>query len=317
MHVLIAGGTGFIGLGLARHLADHGHAVTILTRQRDVDLDTAAVLRWDGRHLGDWQHALNDVDAVVNLCGRSVDCRKTPANRAEIMDSRVQPTVALGAAIAACAKPPAVWIQMSTAHIYGDPEHPVDEDSPIGTGLAPEVGQAWEGACLAAETPHTRKVLLRTSFVLGRAGGALTRLRRLTQWGLGGTIGRGTQGISWIHQVDFNRLVEAALIDTNWAGVYNATAPQPLANQAFMRALRRALRVPFGLPGPGPLVRLAARWPLRTDPELALLGRFCHSNRLSPRRFEFTFPDIASALGDLMRRGQRRGARGTTDARVA
>ena len=300
MHILIAGGTGFIGTDLARHLADTGYAVTILSRHTHAPLDTVAVLRWDGCSLGPWQHALNDVDVVINLCGRSVDCRKTPANRDEIYASRIKPTEILGQAIAACAKPPSVWIQMSTAHIYGDPEHLVDEASLAGVGLAPDVGMAWERACLEADVPETRRIILRTSFVLGRTGGALTRLRKLTQYGLGGTIGSGRQGISWIHQDDLNRLIETAMMDPDYSGAYNATAPHPVSNREFMHTLRKAMRVRFGLPGPSVLVRLAARWPLRTDPELALLGRYCHSRRLPAHGFTFSYPKLPEALNSLV-----------------
>jgi NAD dependent epimerase/dehydratase family enzyme len=145
-----------------------------------------------------------------------------------------------------------------------------------------------------------RRVVLRTSFVLGRYGGALRRLARLARWGLGGTVGRGTQGISWIHEADMNRLFGRAIANVQMSGAYLATAPNPVSNAEFMRELRQALRVPVGLPAKTWMVRLAAPL-LRTDPELALYGRYCHSSRLRDEGFDFAFPDIRSALTNLYR----------------
>lgn len=144
-----------------------------------------------------------------------------------------------------------------------------------------------------------RQVILRTSFVLGRSGGALPRLARLARWGLGGKAGHGRQGVSWIHERDMNRLFARAIADDGMTGPYLATAPNPVSNAEFMRELRRALRVPVGLPAMSWMVRLGAPLIMRTDPELALYGRYCVSHRLREEGFDFAFPDVASALGDL------------------
>jgi uncharacterized protein (TIGR01777 family) len=189
---------------------------------------------------------------------------------------------------------------MSTAHRYGDPPEIVcDEDAAFGYGLAPFVGQAWEAAYAQAVLPDTRQVILRTSFVLGSNGGALPRLARLARWGLGGKVGHGRQGISWIHEHDMNRLFARAITDNSMNGAYLATAPQPVSNEEFMRVLRRTLGRPIGLPTFGWMVKLAAPLVMRTDPELALYGRYCVSRRLREEGFDFTFPDLASALQDL------------------
>jgi hypothetical protein len=243
---------------------------------------------------------LDGASALVNLAGRTVDCVKTPDHCDEILRSRVESTAVLGRALQRVTTLPRVWVQMATAHRYGDPADVVcDEDAAFGHGLAPFVGQAWEEAYARAAPAQVRQVVLRTSFVLGRGGGAVPRLARLARWGLGGTVGHGRQGISWIHEHDMNRLFARAIADDAMAGAYLATAPNPVSNAAFMRELRAALRAPVGLPAAGWMVRVGARWILRTDPELALYGRYCVSRRLREEGFEFRFPDVAAALRDL------------------
>jgi uncharacterized protein (TIGR01777 family) len=241
----------------------------------------------------------------VNLAGRTVDCVKTPDHCDEILRSRVEATRVLGQALRRVRQPPPVWLQMSTAHRYGDPPESVcDEDAAFGYGLAPFVGEAWEEAHEHALLSGMRSVVLRTSFVLGRGGGALPNLARLARVGLGGKVGGGRQGISWIHERDMNRLFERAISDERMKGAYIATAPNPVPNVAFMRALRRALRMPVGLPAAAWMVRLGAPV-LGTDPELALFGRYCISRRLGEEGFVFDFPEIEAAFRDLFRNGTR------------
>jgi len=232
---------------------------------------------WDGRNLGAWKLELEGAAGLVNLVGRSVDCIKTPDHQDEILRSRIEATRVLGEAMRLIDSPPPVWVQMSTAHIYGDPPKLVcDEDSPFGSGFAPFVGRAWEEAFHASASPEQRKVILRTSFVIGRdrgAGcGALARLLPLVRLGLGGTIGPGEQGISWIHEADMNRLFERALTDVNMQGAYIATAPNPVSQREFMRELRRAGGMPIGLPASRWMVRMAALLVLRTDQNLPCLA---------------------------------------------
>jgi len=198
------------------------------------------------------------------------------------------------------ASAPHVWVQMSTTHIYGDPPTAVcDEDSAIGYGLAPTVGLAWEATFRDARPEGVRGVVLRTSFVLGRGGGALTRLGLLTKFGLGGTIGHGRQGISWIHEHDMNQIFVDAIRNGSMSGIYNATAPHPVSNREFMRGLRKAVGMPIGLPAPQMGVRLASRWLLRTDPELALYGRYVVPKRLNDEGFQFQYPSLEEALQQI------------------
>lgn len=303
--VVIAGGSGFLGVSLATHLASQGATVVILSRSPPKPSGPWKHVRWDGRTLGPWQSELEGATGLVNLTGRTVDCVKTPAHCDEILRSRVEATRVLGQALRAVAAPPPVWVQMSTAHIYGDPPEVVcTEDSPFGYGLAPFVGRAWEEEFRASVLPTQRAVILRTSFVIGRdrgaGNGAMGRLLPLARWGLGGRVGSGTQGMSWIHEADLNRLFEGALVDSTMHGAYIASSPNPVSQVAFMRELRRAVGMPIGLPTFSWLVRLGAKWLLRTDPELALFGRYVVSRRLAEEQFEFQFPRLQEALRDLL-----------------
>ena len=304
--VVIAGGSGFLGVSLAEHLAANGWRVTVLSRRPPRAAGPWEHVAWDARSMGGWSSCLDGAAGLVNLVGRTVDCVKTPDHCDEILRSRVEATLVLGAACRSVATPPPVWVQMSTAHIYGDPPRVVcDERSPTGYGLAPTVGRAWEEALSQAVLPSQRPVVLRTSFVIGRdrgaGGGALSKLAPLARLGLGGTVGSGTQGMSWIHELDMNRLFARGLTDDTMRGIYVASAPHPVDNRRFMHALRRAVpwpKIPLALPATEWMVRLGAPLVLRTDPEIALYGRYVVSQRLADEGFEFRFPDLPAALHD-------------------
>lgn len=298
---MIVGGTGFLGRSLGAFLAARDYEVVLISRTAPKISGPWSHAVWDGQTVGHWADHIDGSSGVVNLAGRSVDCRKTPDHCDEILRSRVDATLALGEAVRAVQNPPSVWVQMSTAHIYGDPpDARVTEGSEFGYGLAPFVGRSWEAAFDRAAPPHIRKVVLRTSFVLGNREGALRRLEKVARLGLGGKVGHGRQGISWIHEVDMNRLFLRALTDEAMSGIYIATAPQPVSNAEFMSALRKALGVPIGLPAAAWMVKFAAPV-LRTDPELALYGRYCTSRRLAEEGFEFRYPEIGGALSALYR----------------
>ena len=303
--IVIAGGSGFLGSSLARHLTEGGRSVIIISRNRSKNCASQHVT-WDARTVSDWRHALNGAAGVVNLVGRSVDCIKTPDHRDEILRSRVESVNVLGAAMRSIESPPPVWVQMSTAHVYGDPPAvECNEESPFGYGLAPDVGRAWEDAFRSSVLPSQRGVVLRTSFVIGRnrgsGGGALSRLLTLVRLGLGGTVGSGDQGMSWIHETDMNRLFERSLSDDGMTGAYIATSPNPVSQREFMRTLRRTVRMPIGLPTFAWMVRIGAPLLMRTDPELALYGRYVISKRLNEEGFEFTFPKLTDALSNLLK----------------
>ena len=320
--VVIAGGSGFLGRGLAAFLVERGWGVTVLSRREkpaaaaDPRAEPLDWVRWDARTDGDWGDTLRGADAVVNLVGRSVDCRKTAENREVILRSRVDSVAALGAACRRLhaespGSAPPVWVQGSTAHIVGDPEpwdRVCDESTPNGPldEVAPGVGVAWEAAFDKHRLPEPtqRGVALRISFVLGRpnpgGAGALGRLGLLTRLGLGGTVGSGRQWMSWLHQDDLNRMVLHAIEDPSMRGVYMATAPEPVTNRDFMRALRSAYGRPWSPPAPALGVRLACRFVLNTDPELALLGRRCVPTRLVSEGFAFEHATLGSALSAVV-----------------
>ena len=298
--VVIAGGTGFIGTNLARHLTDLGCEVVLISRNVPKQERPWKHAQWDGRTVGQWAKHLESAVAVVNLAGRTVDCIKTPDHCDEILRSRVEATLTIGKALRDIAKPPPVWVQMATAHIYGDPPEAVcDEDSPFGFGLAPIVGKAWEAAFSEAAPSKMRQVILRTSFVLGANGGAFPKMRMLARCGLGGRVGHGRQGISWIHIDDMSRLITRAIADDSMEGAYIATAPNPVSYDEFMRTLRRSVGMPIGLPAAEWMVRFGAHYLMRTDPELVLYGRYCVSRRLEDEGFQFEFPKIQEAIRGL------------------
>ncbi len=271
--VVIIGGSGFIGMNLARHLSDKGHQVTVVSRSKPAD-GAWSFVEWDGRSLGDWTEAIDGAHAVVNLAGRTVDCIKTPIHCDQILRSRVESTRVLGDAIRAAKVKPSVWVQMSTAHIYGDSELQCDEQAAFGYGLAPTVGIAWERAHKERCPDGVRSVILRTTFVLGNTGAALKKLKLVTKLGLGGTISTGTQGMSWIHELDMSRIIERAIADESMTGAYIASSPNPVSNRVFMRSLRRACKMPVGLPAAAWMIRIGAKFILRTDPDLAIYGRY-------------------------------------------
>ncbi len=298
--LVIAGGSGFLGRVLLRNLPDTFDRVIILTRGPDRDEDRIRYVHWDTSASGSWVKHIDGASAIVNVVGRTVDCVKTDKNKRVIIASRIESVKALQHACAIAQSPPPVWIQAATAHIYGDTgDEILDETSPIGTGFAPEVGLAWEKAFADADLPGTRRVVLRISFVIGKDGGAMAKMVPLTRLFMGGATGSGRQFMSWIHETDFARIVFRAINDPNMQGMYVVTAPQPLQNDAFMHQLRQQLKRPWSPRVPVPMVRIGAML-LRTDPELAIYGRRCIPTRLIAEGFDFRFPDLQSALADLL-----------------
>lgn len=298
--VVIAGGSGFLGQELIGELKPDFPEIVVLTRGPDRTDGNVRYIHWDAKTLSDWAKYIDGADAIVNLVGRTVNCRKTAYNKKVILDSRVDSVKVLADAAKQAANPPKTWIQSATAHIYGDTgDEVLDESSAIGTGFAPMVGTAWEKALADNVPAGIRTVVLRISFVLGRKGGALQTLAGLTRWGLGGRTGTGRQWMSWIHVADLNTLIRRAITDDAMSGVYVVTSPGPVTNDEFMRTLRQTMHRAWSPPVPKPMLYLGAVI-LRTDPELALYGRRLLPTRMTREGFTFRFPRLDTALADLL-----------------
>ncbi len=308
MKLVLAGGSGQVGTLLARHWLAAGHDLVVLTRRSSTPFGRA--VRWDGRTLGLWAAELDGADALVNLAGRTVNCRYTAANRREIVESRVESTRVLGRAMARLEQPPRVWLQSSTATIYAHtfgPPH--DELSGVIGGDEPGlpeayrfsvgVAKAWEAAASEFELPRTRLVLLRSALTLSPdAGGVFDVLLWLVRRGLGGTNGDGRQFVSWVHAFDFARALDWVVGHDELRGPVNVCAPNPVTNAEFMRTLRRAWGAPFGLPATRPMLEVGARL-LGTETELILKSRRLVPGKLQASGFAFEFPTWKRAAAEL------------------
>jgi uncharacterized protein (TIGR01777 family) len=306
--IILAGGSGLLGRLLARSLADKGYEITILTRSPQGRAASRSI-GWDARTLGPWRQELEGAAAVINLTGRSVNCRYNALNRRLILESRVLSTRVLGEAIAGCAAPPPAWLNASTATIYKHSfDRTMDETGEIAADkdakdeFSVEVAQAWEEALAATPTPATRKVPLRMSMVFAMEEGTVFRvLRRLVRLGLGGRMAGGRQFVAWIHQADFCRAVEWILEYPELRGPINLVAPNPLTNRDMMAVFRKVCGAPFGLP--------AARWMLeigafimRTETELMIKSRRVAPGKLLASGFQFNYPTFQAALEEIERR---------------
>src|SRR5262249_55854392 len=250
MRIVLVGGSGHIGTALARHFHAQGHEVSVLTRWA-IQAPWRTVT-WDGRTPGNWSEELNGADLLINLAGRSVNCRYNATNRREIMESRVMPTRLIGEAIRGLNKPPRIWMNASTATIY---RHAIDcamdetageiggneADAPPSWRFSVEVAKRWEETFFAAKTSRTRRIALRSAMLMSPTrGGAFSAFLQLVQMGLGGVAGTGTQYVSWIHERDFARAIEHLVAHEEMDGVVNLASPQPIPNREFMRILREA-----------------------------------------------------------------------------
>lgn len=309
MKIVIPGGTGQVGAILNRAMSRAGHEVVVLTRRPTRDGE----VQWDGETWGPWVEEIDGSDIVINLAGRSVSCRYTARNLQDMMDSRVHSTQVVGEAIAHAARPPRVWLQMSTATIYAHRfDAPNDEATGLIGGSEPEVpdywgysvriARSWERAQEEADTPHTRKVALRSAMVMSPdRGGVFDVLLALARLGLGGPVAGGAQYVSWIHDRDFVRAVDFLVDREDLTGPVNLAAPEPLPQRAFMRALRSSWGAPLGLPATKWMAELGA-FALRSDTELLLKSRRVVPGRLLDKGFSFDYARWPEAADDLAQR---------------
>ena len=298
--IILAGGSGFIGQALAQRFAAQGDEVIVLSRGEDHENQKNVVLHWDGKNFGTWAEVLEEAELVINLTGKSVDCRYNEKNKKTILDSRVDPTRVLGYAIQRAKIPPKLWINLSTATIYRHAEdRPMDEETgEIGSGFSVNVAKAWEETFFAMATPETRKVALRSAVVLGREGGALIPFKNLVRSGLGGIQGDGRQMFSWLHEEDLFEIIQFIRSNDGITGALNCSAPNPLSNREVMAVLRQAFHMPFGLPLPGWLLTIGA-WLIRTEPELLLKSRWVIPTRLLKLGYRFKYSTLTEALANL------------------
>ena len=315
MKIVIPGGSGQVGTVLARAFHGRGDDVVVLSRTETNALPWRTV-KWDGESLGEWAAEFEGADAIINLAGRSVNCRYTEVNRRIITESRVQSTRIVGQAIAETNNAPRVWLQASTATLYA---HRYDAPNDDATGIiggsepnAPDtwrfsidVVKKWEREFNAAATPHTRKVLMRSAIIMNPdQGSPFDMLLRLVRLGLGGTCGDGKQFVSWIHDQDFARAVAWLIQHQELAGPLNLAAPNPLPNAEFMQTLRQAWGMPVGLPATEWMLELGA-WLMRSETELILKSRRVIPSRLVESGFTFQFPTWAEAAQDLCDRWRK------------
>jgi len=296
MKIVLAGGSGFCGRALRAFFVARGDEVVVLSRSAG-----EGRVVWDGKTAGDWCRELEGAQALINLAGRTVDCRYTERNRTEILNSRVDSTRVLGEAIAACAEPPRVWLNSSTATIYPDTrgELPAnDESNEPGEDFSMNVAKAWEAAFFEHARVGVRQVALRTCIVLGKGGGAFVPLRNLTRLWLGGHQGDGSQWVTWMHIDDFVQQVVFLLEREDVSGPVNCTGVQPVSNRAFMAALRSACGRSWGLPQPAGLVKFGAVF-VRTESELVLKSRKVVSAKLADAGYQWRWPELGPALADL------------------
>lgn len=297
--VVIAGASGFIGSYFRSRFERDGWQVRTIGRRPATDgrhtPGGTNAATWDDD--GAITRVLDGADLLVNLAGRSVNCRYSPKNKAAILASRVSTTTALGRALAACAAPPSTWLNASTGTIYRHAEdRPQSErDGDLGTGFSADVARAWEAALDAAVTPGTRKIPLRISIVLGRGGGASRAFANLARLGLGGHMGPGGQKFSWVHVEDLYRTVRFLHARTDISGPVNVASPDVVDNRELMRLVRRAYGAPIGVPTPAWLLRMGAVL-IRTETELVLKSRWVQPQKLLEAGFIFTQPELGRAL---------------------
>lgn len=290
--VIIAGSTGFVGKYLIERFKSYGYNLVTISRNY-------ADIIWEDFNA--IKNALEDADLLINLAGKSVNCRYNETNKAEIFSSRTETTETLGKAILQCHNPPRLWINASTATIY---RHAIDRPmtekyGEIGTGFSVEVAQQWEKSFFDFQLQNTRQVALRMAIVLGKDGGVMTPFENLVKFGLGGKQGNGKQMFSWIHIEDLFQIIQYVETESDIKGIINCSAPEPVTNEDFMRTFREVKKIPIGLPSLTWMLKIGALI-IGTETELLLKSRWVLPEKLIDKGFKFEFPTIESALQNIL-----------------
>ena len=300
--VIIAGGSGFLGNALTEHFLKNNYEVIILSRSRESNSSFLKEVLWDGVNIGEWTEHLENSDLLINLCGKSVDCRYNKRNKTEIFTSRINSTNAIGKAIQGLKNPPPLWINASSATIYPHSEKDCKtEEDEIGTGFSVDVCKAWEKSFFQFETQNTRKVAIRASMVFGQDGSVYKTLRNLSLKGLGGTQGSGRQFVSWIHIEDSINIIDFISANDDLKGCVNVCSPNPKTNKEFNEVLRQSLGVKFHFPIKKWMIHLGAFF-MKTEPELVLKSRRVVPKKLLDSGYDFKFPELNIAFDNLSSR---------------
>lgn len=299
--IIIAGGSGFIGHGLSDYFGTDNDIV-ILTRRPQAARGRVQYIAWDGRTRGDWAAALEGADLLINLAGKSVNCRYNEQNRQAIFNSRTDATSILGAVTQTLKKPPRLWVNAGSATIYRHAEdRPMNEfNGEIANDFSVQVCKRWEATFNGITLPHTRKAILRIGVTLGwQPGGVMHPYLNLVKFGLGGYQGSGRQMFTWVHITDVCRMIDWLYENDTASGVYNCTSPNPIPNRTFMQQLRKTAGYRFGLPAPAPLLRIGAAL-IGTETELLLKSRWVLPTRALQEGFVFQYPDINTAFSHIL-----------------
>lgn len=309
MKIILAGGTGFLGKALQQFYCDKATEIVVLSRsintlaQRKPSCNSVRHVYWPNKINNDksWMQELDGADMVINLAGKNVNCRYTPENKKEILQSRVDATDAVAEAIRQCSVKPKLWINLSSATVYRHAEdRPQNEfTGEIGDGFSEDVVRAWEKA-FAQDVGPVRKVTMRLGIVLGKGDGVIPRFKNLVRFGLGGKQGSGNQMVNWIHVDDFVNIVEWFRTNPNASGPYNIVSPNPVTNAEMMRDMRKVMNMPIGLPAPEWMLKIGA-WLIGTEVELLLKSRWVEPKRLVDEGFKFRYPFISGAMKDLLK----------------
>lgn len=290
--IVIAGGTGFVGKYFTKHFCNLNYELIIISRQEQS-------IKWNDK-VG-IINALENSDMLINLAGKSVDCRYNKKNKEEILKSRTETTKVLGEAILRCKNPPELWINSSTATIYRHAEDfPMTESKgEIGKGFSVDVATSWEQSFFQFKLPNTRQVALRMAIILGKNGGVMEPLKNLVRFGLGGKQGKGNQMFSWIHIEDLYNIILFLQSHTELKGVFNCSSPNPINNKTLMQSLRQEMHINIGLPTPELFLKIGAAV-IKTEPELVLKSRWVIPEKLIQNGYHFKFPTIETALKNLL-----------------
>lgn len=287
MKIVIAGGTGYLGKILTDYFKkDKNNQIYILTRTQKLDDDNVHYLTWDASSKGYWVKYLENTDVLINLTGKSVNCRYTPENKAEIYKSRLESTAVLCEVVQKLENPPKVFIQSSSATIYRHSEDKLmtEKEGETGIDFSMDVCKKWESVFHQFDFEKTRKIITRTSIVLGNRGGAFPLMKKMTKLGLGGKQGNGKQFISWISEQDYIRSIEFLIPKAS--GVYNLCVPNPIKNKDFQKLLRQKLNVSLGIPSSKLMLKIGAKF-IGTEPELLLKSRQVYPEKLLNEGFIF------------------------------